>query len=159
GINANLIYIPYVNINNFIFERFGAFTFRHTAAPFITRALDIAKDSHLPEVFLEVFSSHFMLSVVQNCNLLLCNDFDYQTHEDLIYYLLFTFKQLELNNETLKLHLSGALDKGTPTYDLLETYIRHIHFVDAPTFKISSLKDSPLNQLPRHRFQLLLTTI
>lgn len=158
AIDANLVYIPYINFNNFIFERFGEFTFHHIAAPFIARSIQLAENSDIPEVFLEAYPSHFMLAVIEQGELVLCNDFDYQAPEDLVYYLLFTIKQLELNSETVKLHLSGEMDESTAAFELLKTYIRHIDFISSEDFK-ENAKITELTEMPEHRFQLLLNTI
>ena len=39
------VYVPYVNINNFIYEHFGSFTYRHYSTIVIDEILKVEKDA------------------------------------------------------------------------------------------------------------------
>jgi hypothetical protein len=121
-----LVYVPYVNINNYIFERFGSFEYKHAATVLIDKILQLEKNNSELKVFVNVESSCFDLVVVKDDNLLLYNQFEYQTKEDFIYYILFTAEQLELNPEHFKCVLLGAITENDALYDMAYKYIRHV---------------------------------
>ena len=80
-------------------------------------------------------SGHFEIIVVQNQKLLLFNSFDYKTPEDLIYYLLFTAEQLNLNPEHFKLEFLGAITKEDAFYKIAYQYIRNVALFDVTDFQ------------------------
>ena len=70
--------------------------------------------------------------VTEANRLIFFNSFRYQTSEDFIYYILFTFEQLGLNPENILLQFAGEIDKTSPTYFITSKYIRNIHFASRP---------------------------
>jgi len=89
-----VVYIPLVNINNFIFDRFGSFEYKHSATIILNRILTLEKNSNLLRMYLNIEETHFEIIVVENNKLKFYNRFEYNTKEDFIYYLLFTAEQL-----------------------------------------------------------------
>ncbi len=55
--NSVNIYVPYVNINNYIFETFGEFIYKHSSTIFIDSVLQILKSKDEPEVYINVDSN------------------------------------------------------------------------------------------------------
>ncbi|MDO5971487.1 DUF3822 family protein [Flavivirga aquimarina] len=122
------VYVPYININNFIYEKFGAFTFKHVSTILIEEILLLEKNTNIPKAYLNVNKNHFEIIVTQKGKLLLYNTFDYTTKEDFIYYILFTTEQLKLNPETLSLVFIGDIDKNDDLYQIAYKYIRNVSF-------------------------------
>ena len=122
------VYVPYVNINNYIYEKFGAFTFKHFSTVLIEHILLIEKNSENLKVYAHINSNHFEIIVVNKGNLQLYNTFEYTTSEDFIYYLLFTAEQLKLNPETFNLVFIGNVDKEDSIYTTAYKYIRNVSF-------------------------------
>jgi len=122
------VYIPYININNYIFETFGEFTYKHSSTVLIDSVLQKTIKSNNVNVYLHVNSSMIEVTVVENEQLQLFNVFEYHSKEDFIYYVLFVFEQLKLDVETTIIHLSGNIDKNDELYNLLYTYVRHVEF-------------------------------
>ena len=81
------------------------------------------------KAFLNLRDAQFDLLVFDGNQLKYCNVFHYLTVEDIAYYLIFAFEQLNLNPEEVSLSLMGSVDKFSPVYDLLFRYIRNIEFV------------------------------
>ncbi|WP_306350373.1 DUF3822 family protein [Flavobacterium sp. '19STA2R22 D10 B1'] len=127
----NNIYIPYVNINNFIIDQLGSFDYKHVHSVLVTTILDISKNRDDKQVFVHFKNQHFEIIVVQNQKLLLFNSFEYKTPEDFLYYLLFTAEQLNLNPENFKLQLFGDLQEESEYYQLAYKYIRNITLLDS----------------------------
>lgn len=124
--NSVTVYIPYVNINNYIYETFGDFTYKHSSSVLIESVLQKNKYNQNPEVYINVNTNTFELIVADKDQLLLFNVFHYQSKEDFIYYILFVFEQLKLNTETTQVTLSGLIHKTDELYSSLYTYVRHV---------------------------------
>ena len=126
----NTVYIPYVNISNFFVDQFRDFAVKHAHTVLVSKLLEISKNNDDKKMFVHMASGHFEIIVVQNQNLLLFNSFDYKTPEDLIYYLLFTAEQLNLNPETLKLEFLGDIAENDSLFNITYKYIRNVSLFD-----------------------------
>jgi hypothetical protein len=122
------VYVPYVNINNFIYEQFGSFTYSHISTILINQILKAEKNSKSTSVYLHIYEGCFQIIVSDNGNLELYNSFEFQSKEDFIYYTLFTLEQLHLDPETLKIKLLGSIEEHDELYTILYKYIRHVEF-------------------------------
>jgi len=128
--NSVNVYIPYVNINNYIFETFGEFVFKHSSTILIERALDSITTAEKPKVHLHVNTTSIEVLVIDKGQLQLFNFFEYHTKEDFIYYVLFVFEQLKLDPESTHITLTGSIDKDDELYTSLYTYVRHVTILD-----------------------------
>jgi len=132
------IYVPYVNINNYIFETFGEFIYKHSSSVLIESVLKSQANSEEQEVYINTNATSIEVLVVEKGQLQLFNVFEYQSKEDFIYYILFVFEQLHLNVETTVVKLSGSIDKDDELYKILYTYVRHVVFINTDfNFKFS----------------------
>jgi len=104
------------------------------------------QNKHSPDketVFLNVRNGFEDIIVFSGSTMKFCNNFEYSTKEDFIYFLLFVTEQLNLNPETFKLKLSGTIDQTSELFEILENYVRHIGFVDRnPQFRYSYIFDN-----------------
>ena len=133
----NNVYIPYVNMNNFFIDRFGAFEYKHANTVLVSKLLDVSKNNDERKMFIHKSESHFEIVVIQNQKLLFFNSFDYTTPEDFIYYILFTAEQLQLNPENFKLEIVGDCLENDAYYSLIYKYIRNVKLFD-----VSSMHNS-----------------
>ncbi len=124
------VFIPYVNINNFLLDKFKEFDFMHNSKILIENLLSIYKYSLTPHVFLHIDNNHFELIVIKNKKLQLYNTFKFSTKEDFIYYVLFTAEQLKLNPEKFELVLFGNVQKNDNLYNIAYTYIRNVSLLE-----------------------------
>lgn len=122
------VYVPYTNINNFFFDTFGSFTYKHTTTVLIDRLLTQQKNNLNTTVFAHMQSKSFDLVIVNKGKLILANSYSYETKEDFLYYLLFTAEQLQLNPEEFKLTLLGDIRTDSEYSKIAYTYIRHVDF-------------------------------
>ncbi|SFU42667.1 Protein of unknown function [Pustulibacterium marinum] len=124
----NNVYIPFVNINNFFLDWFGSFEFEHFSSILVNQILKLGSIHSSPQVFVHFSDQNeFQVVVAKNRKLLLYNSFSFHTPEDFIYYLLFTYEQLELNTEEVPLQFISTIDKGNPLYDIAYTFIRNVN--------------------------------
>ena len=136
SIKAKNVYIPYVNINNFLFQNFGEFEYKHHLTIFIEKLISI-NNSDEKVVYVNVSSDSFDVVVIQNKQLYFSNSFSFETKEDFIYYILFTFEQLKLDVEEIQLYFTGDVELESELYTITYQYIRNVLFLESnnPIFK------------------------
>ncbi|WP_411768721.1 DUF3822 family protein [Winogradskyella sp. A3E31] len=148
SIEAVNVFIPYVNINNYIFETFGEFTYKHASTVLIDTIIE--KYSTLDEtLFVNVHKGSMEVIVMKDKQLELFNRFDYTTTEDFLYYILFVAEQLNLNPETLIVKLSGTVTKDSPLFESIYKYIRHVDVLEcSTTFNCDTIAE--IDRLPNN---------
>ena len=124
--DAMLVYIPFVNINNYIFERFGSFEYKHSATILIDKILQLEKNNNQKKLYINIQQTHFELIALDGNSFQLFNRFEYKTREDFIYYILFTAEQLDFNPENFKCVLMGAVEDNDELFSIAYKYIRHV---------------------------------
>ncbi|NQX85110.1 MAG: DUF3822 family protein [Flavobacteriaceae bacterium] len=122
------VYVPYVNINNYIYDTFGAFEFKHFSSILLENILSQQAHYQSNRMYIHVETSHFEIIVTKGHKFLYYNSFEYSTKTDFIYYVLFVAEQLELNPEVFEAILLGFITAEDELYDILYTYVRHVSF-------------------------------
>ena len=151
--NSFNIYIPYVNVNNYIFDIFGEFVYKHSSTLLVDTILQRTKSDKTPQVYINVNSTTIEVIVVDKGQLQLFNAFEYHSKEDFIYYILFVFEQLQLDAESVKINLSGNIEKNDELYTIIYTYIRHVEIISADNKY--NFSESAKVENPHHHFLIL----
>ena len=138
------VYAPYINVNNFFFDTYGAFSYFHATTKLLDIILNSPSEREVVKIHVHVFKDSFTCIVSKDNKLQLCNTYQYKTPEDFIYYILFCYEQLGLKTETDPITLSGHIAKDDALYALLFTYVRYINF--EPNNKGVQIKDIPKHQ-------------
>ncbi|WP_211296716.1 DUF3822 family protein [Polaribacter butkevichii] len=128
--NAKNVYVPYVNINNYLFQNFGEFEYKHHLTILIEKLI-LKNNSDEKKVFINVSKNNFDIVVLQNKQLEFSNSFYFDTKEDFIYYILFTFEQLKLDVEKTPLSFIGNIEKTSEIYKITYQYIRNVSFLES----------------------------
>ena len=149
------VYIPYTNINNYFFDKYGEFEFRHNVSVLIEAILAKKSDSPSAQVYLDDHSGYYDLVIVKDNKLLLANSFTYETKEDFIYYLLFTAEQLQLDPSEFNLWLLGSISKDSEYFQIAYNYVKNIDFL-IPVFNFTSTLEQS-QTFHREAFSLLKT--
>lgn len=126
----NNVYVPYVNINNFLLDIFPDFEYKHSSSILVEKLLDLSKNDDDKQMFVHFEEKSFEIIVVQNQKLLFYNSFDFTTKEDFAYYLLFTVEQLGMNPEFFTLKLLGNIAKEGELFEIAYTYVRNVSLLD-----------------------------
>jgi len=122
------VYIPYANINNFLFDKFGEFDYCHSTSVLI----DYCITKKRAGVYLHIHSGSFDCCVIDGENQLqLINSFDYQTPEDFIYYVLFSYEQTNLDPEEMPVFLIGKISRESELFEISYKFIRHVEVLKA----------------------------
>lgn len=125
----NNVYIPFININNFLLDRYKSFEYKNSNSILVSKLLENVSNEAGTVLFVNFQESNFELVILSNQKLLLYNSFEYKTKEDFVYYLLFTIEQLNLSPETAKVILLGNINENDPCYTFAYNYIRDISFL------------------------------
>ncbi len=149
------VFVPYMNINNYLFEVYGEFEYKHASTILLEQALKQDKYSKDDSIYINVEPFHFEMVVVKKGQLQLYNTFEYDSKEDFIYFILFTIEQLQLNPENVVVKLTGAIEKGDALYKILYTYIRYVTF-DKPSKKYAY--DTNDDSASKHQHTLILNS-
>ena len=147
------IHIPYININNYFFDLYGNFSYYHSTTVLLKKLLDSEKYKTATTAYIVVFKKHFTLLILKNGKPLLVNNYFYETAEDFIYYILFTFEQLEINTNDISTKVLGAIDDEDAVFTILYKYIRNIAFYNDPltaTYKTDENDEPHKNVLLKH---------
>ena len=153
--NSVNVYVPYVNINNYIFENFGEFEYKHASTILIETILQNKRSNEQQVLYLNIDSFNFEIMAMDKDEFILYNSFEYTTKEDFIYFLLFTVEQLKFNTETLILKLSGDIKKEDELYNIAYKYIRFVEF-DTPSKNYTFLPN--IQEQENHQHQLILNS-
>ena len=120
------VYISYMNVNNYIYELFGEFTYKHNGSVLLETLLKSNTTENKPICYVNSLHSQMDIVVISQKKLLFYNSFKYHTKEDFIYYLLFTYEQLKLKTEKTALKLFGSIQKDDELYALCYQYIKNV---------------------------------
>ncbi len=120
------VYVPFVNINNYIYDLYGTFEFKHNGTVLIEALLNSHINGKEPVCYVYISDQQMDLAILSQKQLIFYNCFRYMTKEDFIYYLLFTLEQLKMDPETVKIRLFGAVEEGDDIYSICYEYIQHL---------------------------------
>ena len=138
GIESKNVYIPYVNINNYLFQNFGEFEYKHHSTVLIEKLLNSTNNIE-KTMFVNVSKSSLDIVVIENNQLILFNTFSYNTKEDFIYYILFVAEQLNLNVNEFSLHFTGKVNLEDAIYKITYKYIKNVYFLESNNTLFSEL--------------------
>ena len=124
------VYVPFVNINNFLIDKYGSFEYIHFSTILIKNLLNTFKFSERPHMFVMVNETHFEVVAIANNSFQLYNSFTYQNNEDFIYYVLFTAEQLHFNTNYFELIFLGETIKNDDIYNIAYKYVRNVSFLE-----------------------------
>jgi hypothetical protein len=120
------VYLPFVNINNYVFDLFGEFEYKHNGTVLVQALLNNSGANKEPICYVHIDGQQMDITIIAQKKLLYYNSFTITSKEDFIYYLLFTLEQLKLDTERTKLQLFGSIEEGDDIYNLCYKYIKDI---------------------------------
>lgn len=126
GLEAANVYVPFTNVNNYLFDQFGEFEFKHSGTVLLETLQKLPSSAQGTVCFAHLSEAQLDLAIFRNKKLQYFNSFFCQTPEDFMYYLLFALEQLNIAPEEVKLRLLGEPEEGDPVYELASSYIDHL---------------------------------
>ena len=123
-------------------KHFNHILWKHDSSILIESLIHQFKLQEGERVYISIQNKSFEITVLESKHLKFFNSFSYKTAEDLIYYLLFTYEQLNLNPNQTPLIISGEIEEDSEVYKLLYRYVRNISFTKRnPNYKYSFVFD------------------
>ena len=95
--------------------------------------------------YVNVNSRSFDFAIVSEGQLKFFNNFQFNTKDDFIYFLMFTLEQQQLTGQDVPVYFSGLITGNSEIIKLCERYIKRIHFIN-PNGSIEvdmALSDTP----------------
>ena len=120
------VYIPYMNITNYLFELYGSFEYKHAATLLVEKLLSKGLPYGEPVMYVDISDTHFEIVVINKRKLIYYNSFNYETAEDFIYYVLFAVEQLGMDSNTLTFRFLKHIDEEDMKYRFAYKYIKNI---------------------------------
>lgn len=134
---------------NFIEKTFSGCKINHAGASSIDLFLRLASLKN-SDVFLIVHSSTIELLIKREQELLFYNVFKWGSNEDVLYFLLFSLEQFQLNPATARLLIAANLPTSNELFTLIKKHIKSINFIS------SKVITKPSEQLANHYYFTLL---
>lgn len=128
NLNSINVYIPNFAVNQILRETYGVFEYEH----FCTTLLRIlfSHNFHLKDAIYAHFEANsFHLVIFKNQKMVFFNQFTFDNEMDMLYYLLFSLEQQEIDTEIIPIYLLGDIIRNSEAYRLIYNYIRHISFL------------------------------
>lgn len=120
------VYVPYMNINNYIYDLFGEFTYMHNGTVLLQSLMNNQGQNQETVCYVHINKKQLDITVLNQRKLLFYNSFIYETKEDFAYYLLFVLEQLDLDPKITPVKLFGAIEEDDAIFQLCYSYIQHV---------------------------------
>ena len=130
NLNCAVVFVPFVNINNYIYEHFGSFEYHHQSTILLNRLQPMSSKDDEKVLRLHIQEMYFEAICFKGEQLICYNRFNHQTPHDFLFYLLFLVEQLGLDTETVSCELFGKVDKSSPLYKEVYKYIRNTNLLE-----------------------------
>ena len=100
--------------------------------PIIVHIMEIYASYGHTDFYLALgYKAEIIRKYFKDNKLIFYNAFDYESPEDILYYLLFCLSQLNLDVEKTHVLCYGDINLDYKLYNLLYTYIRNIELIDS----------------------------
>ena len=133
-IGAVNVFLPFVNVNNYLIEQFGSFNYYHYSTILIKKLLKYSTNKDT-SVYVNIQLNDFQILIFKNKNLQYYNNFEFKEKEDILYFTLFVMEQNKIDNIKTKLLLLGNINEESDTYLLLSKFIKNIDIIKFQNLK------------------------
>tara|TARA_B100001769_G_C22062343_1_gene571435 strand:+ start:102 stop:911 length:810 start_codon:yes stop_codon:yes gene_type:complete len=141
-IDAINVYLPYVNVNNYILDKYGSFNFYHYSTLLIKKLIKFNKEKESC-VYVNLQEESFQVLIFKKNKLLYYNNFNFSSNEDILYFLLFVIEQNKIDSNKSKIFLMGKININDEAYLLISKFISNLEIID---FKESSINKINLSK-------------
>lgn len=130
-------------VSNVITEKFINAQFYHQGLPLINYYINNSRSDHTCSA-LSINEDFIDIAVLYGSRLHLYNSYYWSAYEDIIYYLLYVYKQLNLDVSENELHVNGDLENKKELKKMINQYFKKIHYQKPPsefTYSYTFTKD------------------
>jgi len=154
NLNAYAVYPFPIGLLRKVNFLFPGCRIRHLASCLIENVLYMVRyGGQTAELVLHIQRDHFEILYIKDQNLSFFNSFNYQTWDDLFYFLFFVLEQLGLDAEQLNVLILGEVSIESELYRKMRLYVRSVSF--GPRSELYKFADK-FDDLPHHYFFNLL---
>jgi hypothetical protein len=105
---------------------------RSAAAVFVKGIMRKHSNLIARQVFINIHSGFFEITVIQGLRLLYLNTFKYSAPSDVLYYVIFVLEQLGFVPSEEKVTLMGEITESSLIYTQLKMYCESLQFAEKP---------------------------
>lgn len=102
----------------------------HHSEILLQSIIRIGRNDSSKKMLLNIRKNDIDILIAEGKKIILLNSFNRTSEEDVLYYLLFTCEQLNIDTESISIYLAGEIELESALYKLLYKYIRKITFVE-----------------------------
>lgn len=125
-LDTHNIYIAYGNITNYLIEKFGSFEYFHYSTVLLKKLYsETLKDEKL-RFYVNINKSYLNIIIFDGRKLDYINTFEYETKEDILYFILFVMEQNKMVNDETKINLIVKKEFLEENYSYLSKFIKNI---------------------------------
>ena len=123
---AHNVFITYGNVTNYLIEKFGSFEFFHYSTVLLKKLYSDTPKDKIARIYVNINKSYLNIIVFRGKELNYYNTFDYETKDDILYFILFVIEQNKLINNETKMKLIGEEKIIKNYYDYLSKFIKNL---------------------------------
>ena len=123
---AHNVFITYGNVTNYLIEKFGSFEFFHYSTVLLKKLYSDTPKDKIARIYVNINKSYLNIIVFKGKELNYYNTFDYETKDDILYFVLFVIEQNKLINNETKMKLIGEEKIIKNYYDYLSKFIKNL---------------------------------
>jgi len=124
-----------------LFLKYG---YKHITSVLINSSL--SPEASGEKVLVNISAKRLDIVISKEKKLLFCNSFVFETAEDIIYYLLHVYQQLQLDAITVPVLLSGDIEKRSIAFEIIYKYIKNVSFCRVAGMKYFQ----DIQEIPEH---------
>ncbi|MDG1572620.1 DUF3822 family protein [Robiginitalea sp. M366] len=145
GLDLMNVYVPFTNINNYLYDLFGPFEFKHSGTVLLETLVKLPSSGQGTVCYAHLGESQLDIAVFAHKKLRFFNSFSLHGDLDFLYYLLFTLEQLGLDPLRVKLRLLGEVTEGDPIFEQASEYLENvaIFIPGGPGYPVTDAEASP----------------
>ena len=122
-----LVYVPFANANNLIFDRFGSFEYHHHTELLFKMLRPVLLESSESTLLIHLQGQLMSIMVFDGKKIALVNVFKVYTEEDFMYYILFVGDQVQMDINKTQFVAAGSLGEDHPYWLRLIDHLGEIN--------------------------------
>lgn len=140
---------------NFLVNHFPEIKFFHSTTILLNTYIKANQNSNdvFENVAINFQSNSLDILVLKQQNILFLNDFEFNTEEDAIFYIMNVLKKLKLDLSKISVTLQGKIVVSTKIYQYLKKYLPQVEF------KAKFNKEFPFKKVAPHLFANILADL
>ena len=125
-LEAQNVFITYGNITNYLIEKFGSFEYYHYSTVLLKKLYSDNPKDKIARIYVNINKSYLNIIVFKGKELNYYNTFDYESKDDILYFILFVIEQNKLINNETKMKLIGEEKIIKNYYNYLSKFIKNL---------------------------------